>query len=196
MSNKTKASRLLSYILRHGPADYGLTLDSQGWVAIESLLSALTAKGVALSNEVLHQIVREDEKQRYSVSEDGLRIRANQGHSIAGLALDFTEARPPDVLYHGTVVGAQEGIKAEGLKPMGRHHVHLAADHHTAFKVATRRKPLPGAIWCIDAKRMAADGHKFWVSDNGVWLADSVPVQYLTLEPGRWFALRKVPVVQ
>jgi RNA:NAD 2'-phosphotransferase (TPT1/KptA family) len=32
----------------------------------------------------------------------------------------------------------------------------------------------------IDAKAMAADGHPFFLSENGVWLTDSVPTAFLS----------------
>ncbi|MBQ1184799.1 MAG: hypothetical protein IIX55_03735 [Muribaculaceae bacterium] len=37
---------------------------------------------------------------------------------------------------------------------------------------------------CIDAARMAEDGGKFYLSRNGVWLANEVKPQYLYLLPG------------
>jgi putative RNA 2'-phosphotransferase len=32
----------------------------------------------------------------------------------------------------------------------------------------------------VDAGRMRRDGHKFYLSANGVWLTDSVPPGYLS----------------
>jgi putative RNA 2'-phosphotransferase len=31
---------------------------------------------------------------------------------------------------------------------------------------------------------MAAAGHPFWVSSNGVWLTDAVPPEFVTEPPG------------
>ena len=65
----------------------------------------------------------------------------------------------------------------EGLKPMGRQYVHLSADQDTAVKVGRRHgKPV---LFAVDAARMAGDGLRFYRSENGVWLTDAVPAQYL-----------------
>ncbi|MBP2445644.1 RNA:NAD 2'-phosphotransferase (TPT1/KptA family) [Rhizobium leguminosarum] len=90
---------------------------------------------------------------------------------------------PPAALYHGTSLTSWNAIEREGLKKMQRHHVHLSADVATAKIVATRRKG-DHVILRVDAARMFSEGHSFFVSDNGVWLAESVPVQYLSLDAG------------
>jgi putative RNA 2'-phosphotransferase len=80
-------------------------------------------------------------------------------------------------LFHGTVSKFLDAILAEGLLKMARHDVHLSADYETATKVGQRRgKPV---ILEIDSAQMAADGSTFRVSENGVWLTDHVPPQYL-----------------
>src|SRR5947209_10411353 len=38
--NLTRLSKTISHALRHKPADYGLTLDSEGWVPVPALLAA------------------------------------------------------------------------------------------------------------------------------------------------------------
>ena len=47
--------------------------------------------------EMLEEIVRTDEKQRYSFNEDHTLIRANQGHSIP-VDVELEEKSPPDIL--------------------------------------------------------------------------------------------------
>jgi putative RNA 2'-phosphotransferase len=76
------------------------------------------------------------------------------------------------------VAGALPAIRREGLRPMDRHQVHLSASSATATRVGARRgKPV---VLHVDAAPMAADGHRFYVSANGVWLVDAVPPEYLT----------------
>ena len=53
----------------------------------------------------------------------------------------------------------------------------IAAAAETAAAVGRRHGKL--ALLRVDAARMAADGHVFYCSDNGVWLTDAVPVSYL-----------------
>ncbi|WP_436500800.1 RNA 2'-phosphotransferase [Actinokineospora sp. HUAS TT18] len=167
-----RLSKRMSKALRHDPARLGLTLDPAGWVPVADLLRAL---GVTRAD--LDEVVENNNKKRFAFDASGSRIRASQGHSVP-VDLGLVPVPPPVVLYHGTVAAALESIKAEGLRPMNRHHVHLSATRDTAVAVGARRgKPV---ILVIQAARMAAEGHEFYISANGVWLTDHVPPGYLT----------------
>jgi putative RNA 2'-phosphotransferase len=175
-NNNKNFSKFLSYVLRHQPDSIGITLDAHGWTEIATLMSQAAKHGMRFKLENLHEAVRTSDKQRFALSEDGLRIRANQGHSVAvDLALPVTV--PPDVLYHGTASRFIASIMKEGLRPGSRHHVHLSANTTTARTVGARH----GApvILQVMAKQMQEDGFQFFVSANGVWLCDSVPPTYL-----------------
>ena len=178
---RTAASKFLSLILRHRPQAVGVSLDEGGWVDVELLLRACSAHGRKLTRADLDEIVATNSKRRFAFSDDGRRIRANQGHSMA-VDLGYEPAEPPDVLYHGTVGRALPGIVEQGLVPMGRHHVHLAADEATAKTVGARRgKPV---ILRVDARAMTAAGHVFFRTPNGVWLTDAVPSCFISgLDP-------------
>ena len=121
---------------------------------------------------LLAEVVRSSDKQRFAFSADGLRIRANQGHSI-DVALGLEAAMPPDVLFHGTASRVLAAILSTGLDKRQRHHVHLTHDLATAMAVG-RRYGAP-VVLEIDAARMHADGHAFHRSANGVWLVEHVP---------------------
>ena len=172
-----KVSKYLSKHLRHQPERIGLTLQPGGWVPVEQLLAACAAHGFALSRAELDDVVAGNDKQRFSFDADGLLIRANQGHSVA-VDLGLVPVAPPEELFHGTVAPVVDAIMREGLRRMGRHHVHLSADVETARRVGGRRgRPV---VLVVAAGRMAADGFVFFRSDNGVWLVDEVPGRYLT----------------
>ena len=170
-----RLSKRISRVLRHAPEAAGLTLDPQGWVPVADLLAALR-----VSRDQLDAVVAGNDKQRFAVvrGPDGVeRIRANQGHSIP-IELGLTPLDPPEQLYHGTSLAALPSIRATGLNRGGRHHVHLSPDTDTAHRVGARRGG-PVVILAVDTAAMARDGHVFYRSDNGVWLTDSVPPQYL-----------------
>jgi putative RNA 2'-phosphotransferase len=169
-------SKFLSLYLRHQPEALGIVLEPGGWVEIDALLRGVSAAGMAITREELDEVVRTSDKQRFAIDETGTRIRANQGHS-AEVDLQLEPAEPPAELFHGTPAGNLEIILREGLKKMARHHVHLSPDVATATKVGDRRGT--AAILVIDAARMHAEGHAFFVSANGVWLVDSVPPRFL-----------------
>ncbi|HEX4419347.1 MAG TPA: RNA 2'-phosphotransferase [Kofleriaceae bacterium] len=169
-------SKFLSLVLRHDPAKIGIELDDAGWTEVDGLLEACAAHGVAILPDELRHLVTTSDKQRFALSPDGTRIRANQGHSVP-VELGLVAVAPPDRLYHGTVHEALDGIRARGLEKRARHHVHLSADAATAAKVGQRR----GALFVLEirAGEMARAGHAFYRSDNGVWLTDHVPVAFI-----------------
>ncbi|MFJ8048100.1 RNA 2'-phosphotransferase [Streptomyces luteogriseus] len=169
-----KVSKYLSKHLRHQPERIGLTLDEAGWVEIDTLIAAATAHGFLFTRDELDQVVATNDKRRFAV--EGTRIRASQGHSVE-VDLGLAPAAPPAYLYHGTIARSLDAIRAEGLRPMNRHAVHLSPDRETANRVGARRgRPV---VLAVDAGAMHRDGHVFHVSANGVWLTESVPARYL-----------------
>lgn len=176
MPDDVRLSKLLSKWLRHDPASAGLVLDAQGWTGVDDLLAALTRAQAGCDWERLLRIVEASDKQRFELSGDAARIRARQGHSVA-VELDWPEREPPAILYHGTVERFIAAIMAEGLRPMARHHVHLSPDEETAQRVGARRgKPV---ILRVQAGRMFAEGRRFQLTSNGVWLTEHVPPEYI-----------------
>ncbi|PLK72874.1 RNA 2'-phosphotransferase [Rhizobium sp. TH135] len=173
-----ETSKFLSYILRHAPESIGLELDSEGWTDIDTLIAKANAAGQAIDQEMLLLTVRDSEKKRLTLSEDGARIRAAQGHSIK-VDLGHAPSQPPAQLFHGTATRFLEAILAEGLQPGSRQQVHLSADRETATQVGARHgKPV---VLSVNASRMAEGGHTFFQADNGVWLTNHVPAVYLTI---------------
>jgi putative RNA 2'-phosphotransferase len=172
-----RASKRLSYVLRHRPDSVGLTLDEAGWVDVDALLAALAAHGLALTRAELDHVVATNDKRRFALDEHGMRIRASQGHSVA-VELGYEPATPPAELFHGTVERFLAAILTEGLRPGNRHAVHLSPDVDTARTVGARRgRPV---VLRVDAAAMAADGFTFARSANGVWLVAAVPPRHLT----------------
>lgn len=170
-----KTSKYISLILRHQPEVIGITLDEHGWADTEALIEGVN-RTHPITREILEEIVRTDEKQRYSFNEDHTRIRANQGHSIP-VDVELREEEPPEILYHGTGEKFTASIESQGLIPKSRLYVHLSKDRETAVRVGQRHgKPV---VYAVDAGTMYRDGHPFYLSANGVWLVKKVPVQYL-----------------
>lgn len=178
MSRLAKVSKFLSLVLRHQPEVIGMQLDSEGWLTIGELVGNANERGHEISLELLHEVVVTSDKKRFALSDDGLRIRANQGHSISDVELNLTPVKPPDLLYHGTVAAFVASIREQGLQKRSRNHVHLSGDEETATKVGMRRgKPV---IFNVASSAMDQDGFLFFQSANGVWLTDHVPAKFLT----------------
>lgn len=169
-------SRYLAKHLRHRPEQLGIALQPGGWVEVDELLAACRRASFALTRAELIEVVEHNDKHRFGFDASGNRIRANQGHSVE-VDLRLSPATPPEVLYHGTGATTLEAILTEGLRPMGRRHVHLSTDSQTALAVGARHgEPV---VLGVAAGRMHAEGGVFTCSDNGVWLTDHVPTRHL-----------------
>lgn len=172
--DKRQISKYLSFILRHNPAGIGLKLDDHGWADIGELIKKAKYH---LTRELLEEIVRTNDKQRFKV--EGNRIRASQGHSI-DVDLGLVEKKPPEYLYHGAPERKMRLIWDEGLKKMDRNHVHLSIDIKTAKKVGQRHGGKT-VILRVCTGLMYQNGYKFYLSDNNVWLTDKVLSRFLLL---------------
>lgn len=166
----------MSLILRHQPGVIGVELDENGWLETSRLIEGINKKGIRLDEQLLDEIVETNDKKRFAFNEDKTLIRASQGHSIK-VDVELKEATPPEYLFHGTVAKFMGAIRKEGLKSMSRQHVHMSKDRETAVKVGSRRgKP---EILTVRAGKMQEDGFVFYCSENGVWLTDRVPSEYI-----------------
>jgi putative RNA 2'-phosphotransferase len=175
-SRLVTVSKYLSKHLRHQPEKIGIKLAAGGWVDVDQLLNACAANKFLITRQELEEVVATNDKNRFAFDATGTRIRANQGHSVE-VDLQLESVVPPNVLYHGTGEKSVESIIQTGLVKMSRHHVHLSQDLATAKTVGARHgKPV---IFAVDAEGMHQAGYKFYCSDNGVWLVDAVPPEYL-----------------
>ena len=177
-SNPVQLSKFPSFVLRHKPDAIGLTLDLQGWTSIDELIAKSDATGTRFNRADLLHVVETSDKKRFSLSEDGQRIRAAQGHSVA-VELGLSPQEPPSILYHGTAMRFIDSILSDGLKPQSRQQVHLSADEATAHRVGQRHGK--STILKVEALRMHSEGFKFFLADNGVWLIDQVPPEFMTI---------------
>lgn len=177
--NLVQTSKFISLILRHKPEIIGITLDEHGWADVKALIAGVQKTRPDFDMEILEEIVRINNKQRFAFNDDHTKIRANQGHSIH-VDVELKEAAPPEVLYHGTAEKSVASIFEQGLVPGNRLYVHLSKDKQTALNVGSRHgKPV---VLTVQSGRMHEDGHKFFISENGVWLIKAVPPTYLRME--------------
>jgi len=169
-------SKFMSKILRHTPEQFGVVLDHEGFCDIDELIMGLQAevRWFGISREDIIQVVQNCSKQRYEIVND--YIRANYGHSAG--RLDYKQSAPPPVLYHGTNTKVIHKILTEGIKPMGRKYVHLSEGLEFAALAGKRR----GELVILQVNSLEADINKvkFYVANNGVWLADYIPPEYLS----------------
>ena len=183
--SKNGVSKFLAYLLRHRPQSIGLNMDSHGWVDVEELILKINSNKKYevpdITFEDIKEIVRTNRKQRFILKYENNKcyIRANQGHSLKNIDLEFTEKTPPKVLYHGTGQKYIESIMKQGLIKKTRQYVHLSNDIKIAYEVGIRHGEV--VILEIDSKQMYIDGVKFYLSENNVWLVDYVDKKYIRI---------------
>lgn len=179
MSKKLeKISKFLSLVLRHKPEEIGIALDKNGWANIHQLILLSNQAGVALDEATILEVVSRSDKQRFAISDNGVNIRANQGHSIS-VDLEFISLIPPEFLLHGTAIRFLDSILTKGLSRMNRQHVHLTENPDSAMVVGARYgQPV---LLRIDSNGMSNEGHIFYKSENGVWLVDAVPPEFISV---------------
>lgn len=171
-----KQSKFLSFVLRHHPESIGLTLDENGWALTSDLIAKAGEHGRMLTLEALKEIVATNDKKRFTFSPDFSKIRASQGHSLQ-IDLQLKEQNPPAILYHGTAEKNLDSIRQKGLLKGQRQYVHLSVDQESSRRVGMRYgKPV---VLTIEAARMQKDGYTFFISENGVWLTETVSPAYI-----------------
>jgi putative RNA 2'-phosphotransferase len=178
MNNNLKhISKFLSLVLRHQPQEIGLQLNENGWANTQELIAKINTKGIQLDMATLQIIVDTNEKKRFAFNDDKTMIRASQGHSIE-IDIALQPVEPPEILYHGTAEKNVASIFKTGLQKQSRQHVHLSATTQTAVSVGSRHgKPV---VLMVVANKMHHHGYAFYLSANGVWLTNEVPVQFIT----------------
>ena len=175
-----EASKFMSYVLRHNPNAIGLNVDNEGWVEINALIEGTQLANKNFDLALIKKIVLENDKKRFVISDDELRIRAVQGHSIRDVVIAFSEKTPPPFLYHGTATRFLKSIMKEGIKSGKRNFVHLSEDIQTALSVGMRYG-IP-VILKIDTMCMLEQGKKFFQSENNVWLVEYISPAFFVVE--------------
>lgn len=171
-------SKFLSLVLRHQPETIGIQLDQNGWTNIDELIEKANKYGIQFDRETLICLVETNSKKRFAFNDTLDKIRASQGHSV-NIELGYSIQKPPEILFHGTGEKSVQSILITGLEKRSRQHVHLSNDIETAVKVGQRHgKPV---VFKVFAEQMHIDKFEFFLSDNGVWLTDNVPIKYLKI---------------
>ncbi len=172
----TKLGKMVSGALRHFPHEVGLKMDSQGWVDLNQLISALEGKYRWFHIEHLFALIESDVKGRYELCED--RIRARYAHSV-NVDLDFPENELPE-LYYGTTMEEAGRIMEIGLKPVGQRYVHLSTSFEEAIRVAKFRTDQP-VIIIIDAQNAQSEGINIMNVNDQICISDSIPTDFLEI---------------
>jgi putative RNA 2'-phosphotransferase len=179
--NYTRISKFLSYLLRHHPEKFKLSLDSQGFADLDDILKILNKKykQQEIDRAFLIELLKKSNKRRFEIVKD--KIRAFYGHSIKNKIEMYKVEKAPVRLFHGTNLNAYQKIKEEGLKRRRRQYVHLSESIETAYSVGKRKTEKP-VILQIDSISAQNEGVSFYKSGD-MYLADYIPSKYISQYP-------------
>ncbi|KAH8110993.1 KptA family-domain-containing protein [Phellopilus nigrolimitatus] len=174
-----RISKTLSWVLRHGAKSAGLHMRSDGYVRVSDLLAIPRLRSVDFPT--LERLVQTDSKERYHLlfesqeTGDPWWIRANQGHSIKDVDLQFqeiTDVGQIPMAVHGTNLLAWKAIEKEGLSPMKRNFIHLAqhVSHIKGLEANAGLRENSQVLIYVDLESAKRDGVVFYLSSNGVVL--------------------------
>jgi len=169
-----RLSKFLSYILRHNPKEYNLTLDKNGYADLKNVINVLKERFRFFKEDDLYDLLKEDKKGRFEIKDN--KIRATYGHSVEVVPV-AENVSPPDELYHGSSREGAEKILKEGLHPMGRQFVHLSVNEDDAYSVGLRHDKDP-LILTIEAAKAYENGVKFYKEKN-IYLSEYIPKEYI-----------------
>ena len=177
-SRRLRLSKLVSFLLRHGPHEACLEPDEEGWVSIDELVEGI--RRCWRNREAYQWVTREhilalaalDPKGRFEVR--GGRIRARYGHSIEVVYRYEPDPSPPPVLYHGTPRRNLASIAEKGLLPMKRRMVHLSIDPRDAYETG-RRHGGDVVVLEVDTGCLRRLGIPVYRAGKTVYMAPRVP---------------------
>lgn len=182
-SSDIQLSKQLSYILRHGAEKESLKLDANGFIDISILLAHPTFARKHYTFEDVKRVVESNDKKRFTIvtceKSGKLRIKANQGHSLASVSSSsLYEFRKPDELplvVHGTYFRHLSSIRMNGLKRMNRNHIHFCyTDKIEPNSTISGFRQSAEVLIYINVPRAMADGIKFYRSENNVILSSGI----------------------
>ncbi|MGN0298266.1 MAG: RNA 2'-phosphotransferase [Lachnospiraceae bacterium] len=181
---KKEVERVLIRAMRHAPESLGLTLDKAGYASVSQIIEGLRDKGYDVNREDIEML---GQNERYRFDECHTKMRADYGNSTGLKLSDMYEnsSQPPEILYHGTTVGALGGIQQEGIirfqvsGKKARDHIFLTELRSVAWKKGNRRHGQPGGVLVVKAKEMYKAGYLFYHVKNDIWLTDHVPANYI-----------------
>ena len=176
MFSAERISRFLSFLLRHRPKEYPLSLDCHGFAPWGEVVDTIPERFQEVTEEQIRAVVTGTDKKRFELKNG--KVRATYGHFFP-VNLGLEPVEPPPELYYGAARDLAQSILRNGLKPRDRQYVHLSTSVNEAIAVGKRRDPVP-AVVVVDAVAAHAEGVRFFAS--GPWfLVENVPPMFLSL---------------
>lgn len=164
-------AKFIAYILERRPDEFGLVMESEGYIKIKELLKALNEEKEFRHvrrphlNEILYSIANPP----FEIV--GNRIRAKHRDRLPrpNLARDL-----PKLLYTYIRRKAHPCVTDTGIFPSGYHQVVLSANRDLAERMGNRSDPQP-VILTVHVQKSLDNGVRFYQAGELLFLAASIP---------------------
>ncbi len=182
--NKRKVanlSRLMSYLLGTRPDEFGLVSDKEGYITIKESLKAINEEpNMAYVREShIREVLLHDRDGAFEI--DGKKIRSTK-RTFPPVNKDKNLAPLPKILFRGVRRKAYPSILKSGLLPGSKEYVVMTKDRDLAIRIARRSEQKP-IILEIKAGTAIENGITFYPFGDSLYLADRVPVQFISGPP-------------
>ena len=182
--NKRKVAhlnRLLNYILGNKPDEFGLVPDKEGYISLKELLKAINEEpNMAYVREShIREVLLYNRDGFFEITEKKIRsIKRN----FTPVDKDQDRVHPPKTLYKGIKRKTYPFILKSGLLPGSKEHIVMTKDKDLAIRTAHRLDQTP-IILEIKAGVAAENGILFSLFGDSIYLADKIPVQFISGPP-------------
>ena len=176
----TQISKYLALVLRHKAVDFGLEIEPNGFINVDSILNLHKSKQLNISLQIIKDIVSNDEKGRYElINRPPYFIRAVQGHSMQQVTNEATLTPIKNIfnyptVVHGTNYQAWGFIKETGLNKMTRNAIHFSIGYSNDSHVKSGMRKTCEIFIEINAVFAFFNEIPFYTSLNNVVLCPGV----------------------
>lgn len=174
-------AKTLSYILYHSPGEYGLFWNADGTMPWKEFYWAL-------QEDPSLRFVRQNHLQELDYLQielpaklEGNSLLLNEGFPLPDYPL---AEHLPDRLFYACPRKQLGAAMKRGLLPTSRPYLPITADKELAFRLGKRRDAQPVLVE-IDAQKACTDGIAFRAAGSGLYLVESLTIDYLWFPPVR-----------
>jgi putative RNA 2'-phosphotransferase len=176
MKNKKSPQTLakfIAYILERRPDEFGLVVDSEGYIKIKELLKALNEESgfSHVRRSHLNEILFSMANPPFEIVDTRIRAKNRNNLPRPDVALDL-----PKLLYTYIRRKAHPFVTAKGIFPSGHHQVVLSPNRDLAERMGKRSDREP-VILTVHVQKSLDHGVKFYQAGGLLFLAAFIPAE-------------------
>jgi putative RNA 2'-phosphotransferase len=175
LRNLKKLANFLSYILERRPDEFGLLPDSEGYVKIKSLLSAVNEED---GFKYVRRFHLDDIISTLPDAQIEIKDSMIRGKNFRNLPKQIIAENPPKLLYTCVRERAYPFVLEKGVHPVGGKKVLLSATMEMAEKIGKRFDQSP-VLLAVHVRKAMDAGISFY-SSGELYCSDVIPPSCFT----------------